>query len=226
MTVCLAALAENGKKLIVASDRMVTSPIATMSYQWQSEDVQKITQFGNNLVLISGLDVFGRSIISTSIKKCTEQKIAYIEDIVEVFRTEFQTFRVNNFVQNNLQSRGLTLEKYYQLHNTLASSLVTAIDGAIGTWQIGVDLIVAGKSQNQDFHIYSISHPGVSLCHDMNGYVCIGAGGPHAMYHIIGSGYKKSSNETEIKQIIEAAKKKGEAAPGVGTYTDCRIISS
>jgi len=69
MTIGIAALAENGKKLIVASDQMITSPIGTMSYQWQSSDIHKIfiiPEF-KGAILMAGAESNARIIINKSI---------------------------------------------------------------------------------------------------------------------------------------------------------------
>lgn len=72
--------------------------------------------------------------------------------------------------------------------------------------------------------MYSVSNPGSLVDHNLNGYICIGTGGPHAMYYLIGSGNKNSMTETNVKKILEEAKGKAEVAPGVGSLSECRII--
>lgn len=226
MTVCIAALADSSKKLVVASDRMTTSTIGGIEYEWEAEDVQKIfpiTGF-NGAVLMAGADSYGRTIIQSSLKSLEEKKPKKLEEAVEIFRSEYQKFRLNNFIHSVLESKGMTLGDYYNLHAKLANDLRVFIDNQLAQWNAFTELIIAGQDSGEDFHIYTVSNPGVVLNHDSNGYICVGKGGPHAMYFLIGSGYKKSLRTEEVKQFVLDGKQKSEKAPGVGKLTDCRTF--
>ena len=234
MTVGIAAFADNSKKLIIASDQMITSTVGGsplgggITYQWQSTDIHKIFPLprGTGAILMAGNESYARTIINTSIRSIETKKAEEIEAIVEIVREEYANFRLINFVQSVLVPRGIqNFSAYYELHARLANDLRTFIDTTLGNWSGCCDLIVAGKDRAGTFSLYSISNPGIANNHDLNGYVCIGTGGPHAMYHIIGAGYKKGMPEPEVKKILEEAKKKSEVAPGVGSFTDCRTIS-
>ena len=228
MTIGIAALAEDGKKLIVASDQMITSNVANMAYQWESTDVHKIFNIPdfNGAILMAGTESNARVIINSSIEITQSKKLKDIKDILNTIREEYSKFRINNFVQSVLEPRGIKdLQVYYELHTKIANDLRTMIDNMLIQWSGLCDLIVAGKNEGGIFHLYSIGNPGVCLDHDLQGYVCIGTGGPHAMYYIIGSNYKKNMSEVEVKAIVLEAKKKSEAAPGVGKLTDCRSLS-
>lgn len=227
MTICIAALSDGGKGLVVASDRMATSPVGGMSYEWQTEDINKIVPLPmNGFVMMAGNDSLGLGIIQASLKVLKEKKIERIEDAVEVFRLEYQKSRLNNFVQVMLEPRGFTLANYYEYHTRLAKELRDMIDDQMGKWSGLVDLIVVGQNPGDSFHLYSIGTPGVVTSHDATGYICIGSGGPHAMYHIIGSGYKKALDSGSVRKTVEEAKKKSEVAPGVGSMTDCRSATA
>lgn len=227
MTICIAALSDSGKGLVVASDRMATSPVAGLTYEWQSDDIKKIIPLPlNGFVMMSGNDSLGLGIIEASLKVLKEKKIERIEDAVEIFRQEYQKSRLNNFVQVVLEPRGFTLANYYEYHTKLAKELRDSIDAQMGQWSGLVDLVVVGQTPGDSFHVYAIGTPGIITNHDATGYICIGSGGPHAMYHIIGAGYKKALDTAAVKTIVEEAKKKSEVAPGVGSMTDCRSVAA
>ena len=228
MTIGIAALAEDGNKLIVVSDQMITSNVANMSYQWESIDVHKIFDIPDfkGAILMAGNESNARVIINSSIEIIQSKNLKDTKNILNTIREEYCKFRINNFVQSVLEPRGIKdLQAYYELHTKIANDLRTMIDTALGQWNGQCDLIVAGKNEGGIFHLYSISNPGVFSDNDLSGYVCIGTGGPHAMYHIIGSNYRKNMNEAEVKAIVLEAKNKSEVAPGVGKLTDCRSLS-
>ena len=223
MTVCIAALSDSGKGLVAASDRMATVLIGGIKCERQDEGVNKIWPIpSSGFVLLAGSDSLGPRLITSALKIIADKKIERIEDIVEVFRQEYQKSRLRDFEQSVLNARGFTFANYYDIHQKLAPDLRGAIDTQMGNWSGLIDLIVAGKGDDGVFHLYSVMNPGVSTFHDATGYVCIGSGGPLATYSLIGSSYKKSSSQEEVKQIVEEAKKKSEVSPGVGSMTDLR----
>src|ERR1039458_6807767 len=102
MTVCIAALADNGKKVVVASDQMTSSPVGTMVYEWQNTDVHKIFNFPKGVVLMAGADSNSRAVIDSAINIINEKPEMRSEEMLETFRAEYQKFRLNKFVTEML----------------------------------------------------------------------------------------------------------------------------
>ena len=98
------------------------------------------------------------------------------------------------------------------------------IEQNLVNYNIGVELIVAGINPGDGCHLYSITHPGVSACHDTIGYACVGSGAPHALYSLIASEYTKDKLVGQVEAYVDDAKKKSEVAPGVGTETEKIIL--
>lgn len=222
MTVCIAALADDGKGLVLAADRMVTAGFP-MAYEHEREDVEKMAMIATNAaVLISGNIQWASEIIAKA-KRELGGNPATVEQIAEVVRKEYQGQRQMVIRQTVLEPRGLSLMDFYNMHQRLNAGVLAEIEGNLSQLNLNVEFIVAGCTDTLH-HIYTISHPGMTIVHDSIGHVCIGSGGSHATYHLIGSNYRKTLKTKDVLSLVEAAKKKAEVAPGVGEATVTRVF--
>lgn len=223
MTICIAALAEEGKKVVIASDQMITANIP-IAYEFETDDVKKIFHLSNNsCVLTAGNALFAHEMVTKASKRIAENNISKIEEIAEVMRQEFANLRFKFISRNILEPRGLTLDSYRQIQTKMVAGVVGEIENALVNWNVGVELIVAGYNE-EECHIYTITNPGQVICHDSIGYVCVGSGAPHATYYFIGSKYKKNYDLDSLKRLVRIAKKKSEVAPGVGKATTVEVL--
>ncbi|HUW24780.1 MAG TPA: hypothetical protein VMW04_04105 [Patescibacteria group bacterium] len=224
MTICIAAMAENGKKIVVAVDRMITANFP-ISYEFETDDVPKIYRLGGNAVAMSaGNALNAHEVIEKANNQIKNQQISKIEQILEVLRRSYQDYRRRLVIERTLEPRGLTLDNYYTMQQKLVPAVVQEIESQLTNFSLQVELIVSGCRDEEECHLYTITHPGINLLHDAIGYVSIGSGAPHAMYYLIASDYKKSLPVEEVKKIVLAAKKKSEVAPGVGKQTELLTI--
>lgn len=229
MTICIAALAEGKKRIILVADQMITASIP-IAYQFETSDVRKIYDLSSNVVLLTaGNALFASEIFEKSKKEIEADKSVSpenrtVEQLAEIVRRNFQILRRGIVERSVLEPRGLNLSSYYQMQQKLHQAVVQEVENQLINTNIGVDLIVAGHDPSGGCHIYSVTHPGIAVCHDELGYVAVGSGAPHAMYSIIGSSYKKSLPLEEVKKIASEAKKKSEVAPGVGVDTTIQTL--
>lgn len=224
MTICIAAVAENGKRIVAAVDRMITAnfPIPT---EFETDDVPKIYPIGHAAVVMSaGNALSAFEIMERAQAQISAQQITKIESIVEMIRKTYQDYRQQRIVERYLEPRGLNLNSYYSMQQKLVLGVVQDIEAQLMNFNVGVDLIVAGCRDGEECHIFTVTHPGVAVSHDAIGHVSIGSGAPHVMYFFIGSNYKKALPVEEVKKIVLDAKKRSEVAPGVGKQTEIIII--
>ena len=86
MTVCVAAIAENGKKMVLASDNMLTVAIGTsIQYQQEDTDHKKIYELNTNVfALTAGATSIADMVISEARGKITQgQKPATVSSVLE-----------------------------------------------------------------------------------------------------------------------------------------------
>ncbi|MDP2874134.1 MAG: hypothetical protein Q8N84_02480 [bacterium] len=224
MTICIAAICEKGQRVVLVADRMTTASIP-MGFEFESEEVPKILKLTDEIYLMTaGNSLHANEIYRRSIQKIQQSSAGLtVKAISEVTRIEYQLFRRERVIQRTLEPRGLSLQDFYTLQQKMHQALVMQIDSILTSESIGVDLIVVGKDSTGS-HIFSISHPGVSDQHDPIGFVAVGSGAPHAMYSLIGSGYKPSLPLKDAMELINEAKRKSEVAPGVGRETTTLVI--
>jgi 20S proteasome alpha/beta subunit len=229
MTICIGALAEKSKKLVLASDKMITASIP-ITYEFEKDDVQKIYSINDDCkILTAGNALTAYEIIEEVKKIIDKQKVdsnatKNIEEISELVRITYQNYRRNFVIQRFLEPRGLNLTSYYQNQKNLNPGIVQEIENALVNFSIGVDLLIAGRNLDEICHLYSVIHPGTLSCHDALGYTCLGSGAPHALYSLIASQYTKDKNINDVKLYVEEAKRRSEVAPGVGNKTEVILI--
>ena len=223
MTVCIAAIAKKGEKLVLVSDQMVTANIP-ISYQYETDDVSKIFELTDfSVVMTAGNALFAYEIVSNSRKKINAENLTTLEDVAEVVRQEYVNYRRRLIERDVLEPRGFNLKSYYEVQQKLNMAVVSEIENRLIGFNMGVDMIIAGHN-DKECHIFSLVHPGQLISNDAIGFACVGIGAPHALYHIIDSEYKKTFTLEEAEKVVEAAKQKSEKAPGVGKKTTKLIL--
>lgn len=224
MTICIAALYENGKGCVLASDQMTTAHFP-IGYEFESDEVEKIVKVdisGNVRSLIAGDVIFASEIINSVKKTVNEQSISAVSAISEIIRATYQEVRKLHIVRNEFEPRGLTLESYYQNQQRLVVAIVQILDNALKNFNPNVSLIIAGQGEVA-CQLFTVVNPGDMICNDAIGYAAIGTGAPHAIYSLIDAGYKKSMSKEKVEEMLKQAKKRSEVAPGVGGQT--KIVS-
>ncbi len=220
MTICIAALYNDGKGCALTSDLMTTAHIP-IGYEFESDDIAKIIKLNESTCILTAGDVlFANEVVVGARRKLEDVGEAVsVSQIAENVRMAYQEVRRNHIIRNELESRALDINFYYENQHKLVAPIIQMIDEQFRTWNPGVELIVAGKDSS-GCHIYTIQNPGDVFCHDPVGFVAIGSGAPHALYSLIESKYKKMMAKGEVEELVEKAKKRSEVAPGVGIGTE------
>lgn len=216
MTVCIAALANNKRKLYAVSDCMI-SLNAPLPYQYETKDVPKIIELDDHaIMMIAGNTLFGNEIAVIAQTNVTSSDT--MSEVAEKVRQAYQKYRLRLIEEAVLKPRQMTLEEYTEKQQTLNQEVVNSIENALTETNIDVDIIVAGHDNNE-CHIFTITHPGIVVSNDSIGYACVGIGAPHAQLHIIDGNYEKAQDIAIVKELVKQAKTRSENAPGVGKDT-------
>jgi len=225
VTICIAALYENGKGCVLASDQMTTAHFP-IGYEFENEEVKKIIKVREKSVaylLTAGDVLFANEVLEGVRKEVDEKGVTVTPVIAELFRKYYQKVRKQHIIRTELEPRGLTIESYYQGQQRLAQPIVMMIDNALKSSNPRTELIVAGFGEEY-CSVFSIMNPGDLFCHDAIGFAAVGSGGPHAVYSLIESGYKKSMDAKTVYKLVEKAKQRSEVAPGVGRGTEIMSV--
>ncbi len=179
-----------------------------LGYEFENEEIKKIIKVRETTVayLLSAGDVLFANEVLEAVRKDVDAKGTTATPIIaELFRQYYQNVRRQHIIRNELEPRGLTLDSYYAGHQRLAQALVMMIDNALKAANPRTELVLAGFSE-LCCSIFSIVNPGDLFCHDAIGFVAVGSGGPHAVYSLIESGYKKSMDGQTVHKLVEQAK--------------------
>lgn len=227
MTVCIAALADNGKSIVLAVDRMLTSSNAAVPYQYEQNDVNKIFKITDNcFVLISGYISHAFAVLDSSKKKTGVNSKKSLRDILEILKREYDAYRESWLEEGILKPRGISsLKEYYSNHAKYQQNFAQTIDQQISASSFDVDLIVAGY-ENDGWHLYAIFKNLPIQDKNAEGFISIGSGGPHAAYAMIDLNYSKSLSIEQVEKIVRDAKVKSEKSPGVGKGINIEIYET
>ena len=224
MTICIAALFDDGKGVVLAADYMITAAFPPMEYQFEKSDQAKIHHLGGgSFAMFSGNVVVGTAIVQETIAAVGGNGITNVAGIADIARNAFIRKRLSMIEQYHLTPRGLSLDQYYANQHQLLPGLVQVVDKALMEADLGVDLILAGWN-GSSYSIYAVGDPGAVTCLDAIGYHAVGSGSPHAFYAFLVEEYRTSMNRDEAKGKVKRIKSMSENAPGVGRQTSCVVL--
>lgn len=228
MTVCIAAVCEGGKKIVVAADRMFTAP-PPLNLEFETSEKKIEVLAPSCVTLFAGNSAFATEIIRGARRKLAgAQSPAYAvagkvqESYLEV---RFAKVREQIILPNlgpdflKAESLGISMPTYLQPQAGLYQQLAAVM----ANFNIQSDIIAAGID-SEGARLAVISHPGTTAWLDKLGYAAIGSGGIHAIMRLALGAQTSQNSAAETLYRVYEAKKASEVAPGVGTATDITIV--
>lgn len=220
MTVCIAALSDNGKNAVLITDKMLTLP--GLSYQVEKPSYKKDYKVGDCYVLISGDTANAYEVVSLAKEKFDKQNKNSPESNVntkELIRQAYQEFRRKVVIQRFIETRGLDLSSYYSGRIILPPQVIMEIENNLQNYNINLEMILVSKNSSNLYSLSYLTHPGELKCVDPIGYISIGCGSIHSLYYLTGSNYSIDKSIKEVEKILKKAKQQAEKSPGVGKDT-------
>jgi len=222
VTICLAAMCEEAKTVVVGSDRMLSSRMLSLEFE---PPRPKIVKLSDSCLMMTA----GPALRDIDLQKYVTRELASragvdINWIVEKVKEGYQEARRKKIEEYYLRPRGLTLERYLGDARSLLPEVAMQIDEHLATWDYGLEVLIAGVDSD-GAHIYAVYNPGTAECFDSLGYHSIGSGESHAAFILIDSKHSHKCSLQETIWAVYQAKKNAESAPGVGQSDDFAIIS-
>lgn len=226
VTVCVAAMFTvegRGIGIAGASDRMLTVP---PDIQYEPRNLSKIVHLTNSIVIMTAGDAALQAELLQSVTREAYYRIDTanpkrwlgVKEVAEIYSEYYTAERLRRAEQDVLGPLGLDFTNYAQ------SPLVVDVAKELYRYQTpSVAAIIAGVDTS-GAHIYVVRNSDVS-CHDKVGFAAIGVGQNHAGSHFMFAGHSKYRGFPETLLSTYFAKKRAEAAPGVGKETDMFLIS-
>jgi len=226
MTVCIAALSNNGKKAILVADKLVTTT-GILPYQTEMA-AEKIIKINDNVsVMYCGGIADASIIIENSIKNIGENK--WVTDIAKLINDKHLEYLLEILTRLQLTTRGIKdINEFYKEYTLKLDAVTkTTIDTVLTTHVLNshTQFIVCGKENNGDYKIYYLGdNPRLVPNLMMSGYTTIGSGRGYADFSIIQSQYNKSLQLEKVKEILIKAKKEAEKDRDVGNNEDILVM--
>jgi 20S proteasome alpha/beta subunit len=222
MTVCIAALADVGKSVVMACDTMLSGsdfsgdkvafklyPLSDRFHWWAMVSGDDITHIVP-IIEAATLNLLGLSGSSNDRATVERAVVAAYQDV----RTRYAEDLV-------LAPIGMTMETWRSCPEW-QGHLVEKLEGV----DLGCQLLVAGFDWVGDGHIFTVENPGVAKNHDFAGWASIGSGAYSAIGTLL---YHSVNYEMQLARVLYhvcEAKFMAESAPGVGKHTVVKILNS
>lgn len=222
MTICIGTLCSDGKKAILASDRMITVIGLSHEFEHGVPKVQHVSECC--LVLSAGSALLPTEIFHGFSTEFAGHRQPSIVEVVEKIKSRYATTRKKKIEEEYFRPRGLTIESFYKILDSLPPNIAMLLDSRIDKFEEwSLSLIVAGVDAS-GAHLYDVVEPGASSCYDELGFVCIGSGAPHAINSFIANEFTPAVQANRALFLTYEAKRRAEHAPGVGPSTDMWIV--
>ena len=217
MTQLVAALCENRTKVVLVSDRMITTSDGTLAFEHEP----KYEQVSNRAIVLMAGTVHEPEFIEDA--RLETERTASVRQIAENLAEGYRCVRKKRIEHEVLQRYGIpSFEDFYNKQRLLHEDTNLQFLEAIKDYDLEVDLVLGGVDNKA--HIYHIAEPGTCISYDELGFCCVGSGDRHAEPVFAFYGFRPSLPVSHALQIAHEAKKRSEMAGGVGRETDVWII--
>jgi 20S proteasome alpha/beta subunit len=229
MTVCIAAVCENGAKVVVAADRMFTAP-APVNVEFETPEKKIEGLSPACAALSSGNSAYAKEIVQLAVSTLGGKQNPAVADVAEIMKYAYLNIRMAKVKETivlpllgpdymKFEQQGISLPQYLAAQAGLYQQLVIQQN----SFNLGVDFILAGIDPSGGRIAY-IGHPGTVAWLDKLGYGAIGSGAIHAVMRLSLSAQTSQSTLSDTLYRVFDAKRASEVAPGVGNETDIAIV--
>lgn len=247
MTVCIAALCEENKeerepKIVVASDRMITTGV-TSRIEYEHTGSKIVPLHFQNSFLGIGLSSGAVSLTEDFFQKINRgiedfvgrqsegprAQLPPIPIVAQIGVNSYQQIVRETIDRQVFGPFDLSLDDLKvgddenEIHPGLLNSLIRGAVDIRDQIHQGLNIVITGIDETGG-HIYTISK-GDSARHNSIGYITIGSGAELARLALIHRDYDTACSVEEALHSVVSAKKQAEEAQGVGRKMDIAVIS-
>jgi 20S proteasome alpha/beta subunit len=232
MTVCVAALTDDRKTVVLVADKAITyGGYFRPAVQAESGGIQKMLSIGDSTwkALMSGNATATELIIRRAgLRLAAQPDLAgSLDSMMETVKTAYQEARDQGVDDEVLRPRLLTKELLIARPSTLVpldSQHFGDVAKRVADFRMGCDLLVCGFDAQGTGHIFSVHDPGVVNSHELEGYYAIGIGAESAISRLAWH-YAEPSDSLDfgLYQTL-AAKLCAQSIQGVGWGSDMWVM--
>lgn len=222
VTVCVAAIANNGM-IFAASDRMLSTD--EIAYEPESSKVWTITTAitalwsGDAAIQAEVLGLVRRDVQALLANDENPPDWFNVSDIVDLYVAHWSSVKRKRASLALLAPLGLTMEEFVAGNHGLGAATSDNLTNALVGYQLPFASCIIAGIDNTGSHIWQV-HSGVASCADATAFAAIGAGTRHADSQMMAGRHSREKTPSETLTLIHAAKKRAEVSPSVGSETD------
>jgi hypothetical protein len=224
MTVCVACLSDNGKKVVAGTDNTITHTIGTnVTYELETPHNKKLISIKENFSVMGAGNPDNINVVIANAKKKIhpqdQPKVA-----TEKVRDAFVEFWRDSQEKSILSPVGLNWNIWTTQQNKLDSAIAKDIYEKLQKHQPIGELVSVGYDTNTKEAYIAVISNGIILDRNTLGMGFAGAGMPLANFSLIKAGYKKDMEDSEVRRLVEEAIKDASHTAGVGGMGDIVIL--
>ncbi len=230
MTLCIAAICDDGAKVIGISDRMITigDEFAFSQPLTKSAPVTEsiMVMYSDDSAIHAELWYALREEVYKDGEEAANKWT--VKDAAEAYFRHYLAARNKRIESEILGPFSLGMKdftskkKNKNIDDTLAKSLTKKIRD----YYLAIQVIICGVDSTtgtRHGHIYAVRDMFIS-CEDTAGFAAIGIGAGLATSQLVSTQHSKGASLADTLFLIYRAKKRGELAPGVGIESDIFVI--
>jgi len=220
MTQLIAAICDGGQTVLTVSDRMISTGDMTLTFE---PDRSKAIPIAPNAVLLTSGTMHEPDLIDDA-RQLIRGKDR-IRDIADVLKEQYQNIRERRIEDELLRPfAGIkSFAEYHQKQATLHEGVLMELNARIADFALGLTLLLAGYDGQG--HVMVIEDPGIWTSWDMVAHAYAGMGNRHVEGVFAWYRYTRAFKLNEALWVAFEAKKRAEAAGGVGKMTDAFVVN-
>jgi hypothetical protein len=229
VTVCIAAVCDGGKAIVVGADRMFTAgPPVNLEFETAEKKIEALSL--SCVALLSGNSALGTEILQGALARlqgAQKPQVVLAAEAVKESYAQVRGAKVRDTIITpylgpdfiRVEQLGANIPTYLKDQPAVYQQLAMLMNN----FNMGSDIIVAGVD-DQGARLAVIGHPGTIAWFDKLGYAAIGSGGIHATMQLSLGAHTRNSPLVDTLYRVYDGKRASEVAPGVGQETDIAIV--
>jgi 20S proteasome alpha/beta subunit len=190
MTICIAAICEKGKNIVVAADRMFTvGPPLNVEFEPQISKIEELS--AGCVALPAGPTLYADELLKRVRAELQTGRGMSVKQICELVPQKYAQFRDEKCEEiqiepllgrdfRSFREKGGFLPAYLQAQPGIYQNIVVQQQ----QYNLGLELMIAGIDV-QGCHIGTVTHPGTLYFFDKLGYNAVGSGAVHAGFDLV-----------------------------------------
>jgi hypothetical protein len=221
LTICIAAICNDGEGLVAVADRMVTVQALNIEIERAKSKISKLGP--RHLVMSAGDGLVGEEVFRQSADQCSHMQ--GVDEVANVVVNAFEKLRVRRIEETLLRALGYTVESFQKSGSGQLGQAFGNVLQNIAQYDLKTEFLIPGFD-GPSARIAHVHNPGALRWTDGMDFYAVGSGAIHAFTSLLLSGYSSALPVEKALLQVFRAKCAAEIAPGVGHETDLHVGNS